>query len=657
MIDELKNNTLFQKIFQSSMEGILIVDNNSFIIKANPAIEQMFGLNKEEVIHKKVEDLIPQKFNEFKKEKNQIIEYSHVVKNTLKHLESRIVETDEGSFLIIIRDVTKSKNVEKNIIENEERKRLALEVGELGSWEWNLVTNRIVRDEYQNFLFGLKAKDDADTYQSFLDKIHPEDRENVKLEVSRAIKNASSYTLDYRIVHPDSSIHWLHEKGKIFKNSKGKSTRVIGVTHDISKQKNTEKKIKEDEEELRNYALKLEKKVKERTKELTTTVQKLVESNLSLEDQILITKEAEIEVLTSKLLLDNIAQNFPNGVITVVNDNCSIDYIEGEGLEEMGIKGLVTKGTIIDEIKSFSEERKLRFKEDVRKTVHGEHLSFEIEFNNNSYLVNTTPLLNKEQKIKQALFVYSNISEQKQVELKIKNSLEKEQELSKLKSRFISMASHEFRTPLSAILSSAILIKKLNAQGKEEKISNHVSKIRSNVKNLVVILNDFLSLSKLQEGKVIAQPVSFNIVDFSKSLCEEIESIKKNGQTITFQPQHQNIEVFLDPKLLKHIIYNLLSNALKYSEEKKNITFKIVQTNQKLLLEIKDQGIGIPVEDQNNMFQRFYRASNASNIEGTGLGLNIVKQYTELMGGIINFKSQLNKGATFYIEFPLNEKK
>jgi signal transduction histidine kinase len=166
-----------------------------------------------------------------------------------------------------------------------------------------------------------------------------------------------------------------------------------------------------------------------------------------------------------------------------------------------------------------------------------------------------------------------------------------------------------------------------------------------------------LSLSKLEEGKIIPQPSKFNIIDFSKSLIEEIQDIKKNGQIINFVHNQLTQEVFLDPKLFKHIAFNLLSNAIKYSENNTEITYKIESNHSLLKIEIIDQGIGIPIEDQNNMFQRFYRAKNAANIEGTGLGLNIVKQYTKLMGGSIKFKSQLNEGSTFYIEFPLNLKK
>lgn len=622
------------------------------------AYNKNIGQNIDKILPKNVCEKIRKGFANCEKTKKiQIVEYSLVIMDKMNHVEARIVQTDEGNFLSIIRNITKSKNAEKIISENEQRLRLTLEAGEFGSWDWNLITNEITRDSYQNSLFGLKDKENTETYESFLQRIHTEDREIVASTISEAIKKAKNYTITYRVIHADSSIHWLHEKGKIFKNTQGKSIRIIGVTNDITKQKKAEEKLIESEEKLRNYTIELEEKVNERTKELTTTVQKLVESNLILEDQILITDEAERSALTSKLLLTNISKNFPRGLIMVVNDNYCIDYIEGEELDKMEMRGVVVDGTKIDKIQVFSDERKTRLKNNIKKTLSGKHLSFEIEFKGVPYLVNTTPLFNNEKIIKRALLVYNNIFEQKQVEIDILNTLKKERELSELKSRFISMASHEFRTPLSAILSSAILIEKQNGIGKEDKRINYVSKIRSNVKDLVVILNDFLSLGKLQEGKVVANPTSFNLINFLESLIEENNNIKKNGQTITLQYEHSVIEVFLDTKLLKHIVHNLLSNAIKYSDENQKIIIKITSNNKLVNIEIIDKGIGIPLEDQANMFQRFYRADNAANIQGTGLGLNIVKQYTELMDGTISFKSELNKGSTFYIEFPLKVKK
>ncbi len=422
-------------------------------------------------------------------------------------------------------------------------------------------------------------------------------------------------------------------------------------------QHNISKTLKQSTGKLAMYAVELENKVAQRTSALNDMVQKLTESNINLEFQIKETQQAENKALSSMQLLDDISHNFPGGFIAVVDSNFKIIFIKGEELEELGFKNLVNNITAFDEVKGVPQDVKEVVKNNMEKTFRGDHQSFEISFQDRYYLVNTTPLFNNDNnKIDRVLLVHNNISLQKRAELEIFNTLKKEQELSELKSRFISIASHEFRTPLSVILSSANLITRLNAEGNEDKRLLYVSKIKSNVKDLVVILNDFLSLGKLQEGKVVNEPVTFNLLDLSKSLIEEIDGIKKVGQIIRIECKHPIVEVYLDLKLLKHIIYNLLSNAIKYSEENKDVLLRIELSKNLVRIEIEDQGIGIPPEDQNNLFQRFYRAHNASNIQGTGLGLNIVKQYTELMGGTIGFKSQLNKGSLFNVEFPINQR-
>lgn len=425
----------------------------------------------------------------------------------------------------------------------------------------------------------------------------------------------------------------------------------------IEKHQNTNA-LKVSKKQLELYAQKLEEKVQERTKEVMETVQKLVQTNLLLEDQILITQEAETIALESKALTTAVAKNFPKGFIVVMDKDLKLVLAEGEAIEQLGLKPIIFEGMTIDDVSIFTEKRKANIKEYISKTLSGNHLSFEIEYNNRFYSVNTAPLFDDNNQITNALMVYNDISEQKEIEFSIQNALKKEQELNQLKSRFVSLASHEFRTPLSAILTSSILIGKQNEPGKEGKREKYVAQIDKNVKHLVTILNDFLSLSKLEEGKIRAVNERFDIVHFSKNLVNEIKDSLKNAQQISFNTTVENLFVNLDAKLLRHAINNLLSNASKYSAENTTIDFKITQNKHKVLIQIKDYGMGIPQEEKEQLFNRFFRANNAINIEGTGLGLNIAKHYTELMGGTIGFVSKLNVGTTFWVELPIenNEK-
>ena len=230
----------------------------------------------------------------------------------------------------------------------------------------------------------------------------------------------------------------------------------------------------------------------------------------------------------------------------------------------------------------------------------------------------------------------------------IQKSLEKEMELNEMKSKFVTVASHEFRTPLSTILSSATLISRYKLTEENDKRVKHINRIKSSVENLTEILDDFLSLSKLEEGIIKYHETSVDLIHFCEEMTEEMSSICKDGQKIVYEHFGSADELLLDKQLLRNVVINLLSNAIKFSPEHSQIEFKTIINNH-LEIEIKDSGIGIPDKDQKYLFDRFFRASNANNIQGTGLGLHIVKKYVELMGGNINFKSTFGQGTTFMI--------
>lgn len=234
----------------------------------------------------------------------------------------------------------------------------------------------------------------------------------------------------------------------------------------------------------------------------------------------------------------------------------------------------------------------------------------------------------------------------------ISEALEKEKELNDLKSRFVSMASHEFRTPLSTILSSVALISRYNEPGTEEKRLKHVLRIKASVNHLTGLLNDLLSLSKLEEGVLASKPELFDVQEFSNEIVRDMQALAKEGQNVIYEHIGENPMVNLDINFLRNIFINLLSNAIKFSPEGKEIYLSTETTETKITITVKDSGMGIEKQDQKRLFERFFRGQNATNIEGTGLGLNIVTKYIELMHGHINFESELNKGTTFTIQLP-----
>lgn len=237
----------------------------------------------------------------------------------------------------------------------------------------------------------------------------------------------------------------------------------------------------------------------------------------------------------------------------------------------------------------------------------------------------------------------------------LSQALEQEKELGDLKSRFVTMASHEFRTPLSTILSSAFLLSKYQKTEEQEKRDKHIQRIKNAVADMKGILEDFLSLGKLEEGSIKARIEELSCSDIIHEIEEVIvglQQISKKAQKIHFSHSGEGL-VLTDINLIKNILLNLGSNAIKFSGEHSNIWISFVKNEEEILLTIKDEGIGISEEDKQHLFERFFRAKNAANIQGTGLGLHIVARYIELLHGNIQMESELNKGTSFYIHIPI----
>ncbi|MEP7093858.1 MAG: PAS domain-containing sensor histidine kinase [Flavobacterium sp.] len=236
---------------------------------------------------------------------------------------------------------------------------------------------------------------------------------------------------------------------------------------------------------------------------------------------------------------------------------------------------------------------------------------------------------------------------------KISQSLLKEKELNKLKSQFLSMASHEFRTPLSTVQLSVSLINKYAEDYKNANINKHIGKIKNAVTSLTAILNDFLYAENLELKKLKASFADFNLVELGKEITEEMQLLVKEGQKIQYHHQGNSNMVKLDKNLIKNSIINLIINAIKYSAENTVIEFTTTIDEKQCVISIKNQGIGIPEEDQKYLFDAFFRAHNTGNIPGTGLGLTIVSRYVNLMKGTIDFESTPQKGTLFTLLFPI----
>lgn len=357
-----------------------------------------------------------------------------------------------------------------------------------------------------------------------------------------------------------------------------------------------------------------------------------------------------------------------NCIIKAANQACQ--NIFGHSEEELNGMWLVN---------FFTAESKVKFNSHFLELVVEGNVSFEEKVINLDIISKQNKIIPIELSITSTvvnsadhyILAVKNVSEKKELQVKLKEqlknkkeievALQKEQELNELKSRFVSMASHEFRTPLTGIQSSIALIQRYINLDEEnqitlshnDKIQNHFEKIRESIRNLTQILNEFLSIDGLEDGKIKCEYNKVNISTLCKNTTQELSRLCKKNQKIKTTEQTLRKEYILEYNMIRNVLNNLISNAIKYSPENSTISLSITEKNENLIFEVKDQGIGIPEEEKANMFGRFFRAKNATNIQGTGLGLNIVKRYVELMDGTVSFTSKLNEGTTFKVIIPV----
>ena len=235
---------------------------------------------------------------------------------------------------------------------------------------------------------------------------------------------------------------------------------------------------------------------------------------------------------------------------------------------------------------------------------------------------------------------------------RLSDALKNERQINEMKSAFISIASHELRTPITIVMSSTILIEKYLKAGLYANQQKHIDRIKESVHHFISILDDFLSLDKLERGIMVARKDRFDLKELIEKSIEELEEICKKNQKIKFTYKGHT-DVILDQKIIRNILMNLLTNAIKYSE--KDIKLDAVHSHHLVTIKVKDKGIGIPEDEQKYLFSRFFRGKNVQNIPGTGLGLSIVKRYVDLLEGSIQFKSKINVGSTFTLLFPQDE--
>ncbi|MGE5457655.1 MAG: ATP-binding protein, partial [Methanococcaceae archaeon] len=434
---------------------------------------------------------------------------------------------------------------------------------------------------------------------------------------------------------------WFISSISLIEDNSSPRPRFSFTASDITERKKAER-------ELEQYKHHLENTVEERT-------QKLKEVNSLLQGEVIKLKLAEEEIQDQLNFLQILLDTIPNPIFFKNTESRYVDCNRSFA-EFFDITRHIIKNREVYEI--FPQEIALRDNENdqiLLKTSQAQliELNYTNKYGNQKdIIINKAIFPKSDGSIGGIVGVVIDITEQKRLETEIKKALDKEKELVELKSGFISTASHEFRTPLTSILASSDLLEMFGRSWKEEKYFEHIKKIHNGVQYMTELLDDVLTVSKAETGRLECNPVQINLYRLCCDILEHVKVRKTGGHELNFDFPNISFTVGLDEKLVKHILLNLLSNAVKYSPDGGKIDFCVDVKENKVIFIIRDEGIGIGEEDMKNLFEPFHRGSNIGNISGTGLGLSIVKKSVELHKGTISVKSSLGKGTEFVIAIP-----
>ena len=639
-------------IINSAVDGIITINEKGIIQTINPAAAQLFAYSADEVIGQNVSILMPA--NDQKAHDGYLSNYKNSGKRKIIGIGRKVMgkKKDGTTFPVhlsiseavikrkkiytgILHDLTEKEAFvaqqrqiihqlrlqEKEILREKELAQTYLEMA--GSIIVVLNQDETVALINHNGCEILGLKEEEIIGKNWFNHFIPEkDRAQTQEVFHKLIKFRSTKveTWENEVITSDRKTTLISWFNRLLKNDKDQVIGTISSGIDITEQKQMEQDLKESK-------AKLEQTVIERTRDLRESESKLIEAQ-----KIAGIGYWELDLITSELKWsETLYQIFGLDSSVPVTMDLFLQTIHQESRE--------TIKNIIHEANNSSKRIEYNFKiitpDGQLKYLHG-FVEKRIENDHP-----TTKVFG----VTQDITIHKNAEEQ------LEHALQKEKELNELKSRFVSMASHEFRTPLTSILGSTDLIELYAEKGRTDKFAKQIRRIKSSVDNLTSILNDFLSLEKLESGKVFFQPEVVKMKSFIQQLLEEVSLLTKDNQKINVK--HQGVdEVLIDKHLVKNIILNLVSNAIKYSPANKDVDLHTVLQENTLVIEVKDRGIGIPEKDQKLMFNRFFRASNVENIKGTGLGLTIVKRYLDVMGGSISFTSKEGKGTTFQVKIP-----
>lgn len=613
---------ILQVLSDAVSEGIVVVDEHQNIVSTNNTANKMFGYPTNELIGQALNVLIP---------KNYHPKHSVYVSSFIKHTEKRRmghgrnlygltksgtqfpVEVGLNPFrlygktyvMALVMDVTERRAIEENLNLKSE----ALQAAGNG-----IIISDALQKDFPIIYFNPGFQKLTGYGEEILGKncrfLQADDRDQANItKLRKAIKNGESCQITLRNYKKDGTLFWNELSVNPIRDHSGLLTHYIGIQNDITQRKTAE--------EESNYLTRIFDGSLNEIYVFDLNSLKFVNVNYGAQKNLGYSLEELRNLTPLDLKPKHTAATFKALTAPLVNK--TEEKIEFETVHKR------KNGTLYPVYVS------------LEMSMLGERQVFV------AIILDITEQKNYTQKLELTVQKRTN---------QLKTALENEKELNELKTKFLSLVSHEFKTPLSGILTSSILLGKYTKGNQQENRDKHIRIITEKVHYLNSILNDFLSIERLETGKVNYRFTSFRLSKVINEVVYNANMLLKEGQQVKYPDHIDDIFLIQDEKTLELSLSNLLHNAIKYSPEHSDVILKISQNATDTIFEISDEGIGIPQKEQKNIFNRYFRAENALTTQGTGIGLNIVKSHIENLGGSIHFKSQEHVGSTFILTIP-----
>ncbi len=530
----------------------------------------------------------------------------------------RVIPFQQERIIVLHYDITHRKQIENELKQDQYFLDKASESAKIGYWtsEPGNKNGKLVWSKEVFKIFGIREEDFRGTNDCFFSRVHPEDRSRV-IEISRqALEQDKAYHVDHRIVMPDGSARWVNERAQVIRNEKGEPTLMVGIVQDINDRKIIEQVLREYNERFE-----------------------------------ILSKATNDAIWDYDIEKGTVTWN--HGLQSIFGyDLRKVDHVDQWWSEKIHPA---------DHDRVFRERNAIFEKMSTNWIAEYRYLCADGSYKNvldRAYVIyidqKPVRMIGAMQDITEVVQYRQNLEGLiKERTEKLNQSLAKEKDLVDLKSRFISIASHEFRTPLATISLSASYLHRYSRKLTSRQVAEKAVSIDHQVQHMKSMLEDVLFVGKSDEGKINVELSETPIGIFEKLATEALHSC---GNTHKLQLSVKtNTKSFIsDQKLLRNIIFNLTSNAVKFSPDANKVYLSVNEERNHLVLKFRDEGIGIPSDEIKNLFSSFARASNASRIEGTGLGLLIIHRATELLKGTVEVKSELGKGTEFTIKLPLD---